>query len=1114
LNLKKLLIYHIFFIVLSILVNAQTTQVQFGKNRVQYKKIKWQTIETTAYDLYFYDDSKEIANYVQTIAEKEIERLIEVLSYSYRQKLDILVFNNLQDYVQHNIGLNSETFNIGGTAKIYENKIFIYFNGNHQTLQNDLTYAISNTMIKQMMKGESFGQKFTNLLLLRLPEWYKIGVNHYVAYDWNSKDDDELRQLFLSEKNISFNKLNNKRIVLAGKSFWNMIAEEYGTDAIGNILYLTRINHKINDGFKIATGKSLERLMNDWHNFYKERYELDAENREDFTAHDVILKSKNNNVTQFISNSIGNKQAFVLNNEKNAYKVFVTENNKTKKIISNRLKFENDFIDYNNPTIAWSKDGNLLAIIENKSGKTKIVTKDFAMHKKSKKTILDVEAVFGVDFTFNNDNLVLSAQKNGQTDLYLYNLSSNTLKQINNTIFDDLYPKVIKLNNKENILFSSNYALSEIGNIATYKYENLDLFLMDLNGKNSTRLTESSNSNEFAIGSYDANSYTFLSDENGINNQYSGYVTNLFIDADTIILNQDTIINENYKQKGINSPISNFKYNIKHLAVSNNENFYIFENKLKKKNVYQIQKNNKTNTLNKLSIKPTSLVSNIIEPKVKSENVEIKKNKPTTGLSEHIDSIYLGNFPYTFQNKFNHTITSTEKEKLNEEDDKLEIKVDEEDEKNKLSKKTNTNKFINYINPNKSKSVLYKSKFSTDFFAIQLDNTLLQTYQSVAQNLSSYRFPKVGVLMSVGISDILENHKLKASIRVPFSFDRTEINIRYDNLKNKIDKYISIYRRSNKINFRAVDSLGNYLLNYLNVGKTITYVAEAGISYPFDYAKSIRLSTSYRNEKFVPLYTEYESLFYKTTQENWISAKLEYVQDNTKDIQFNIPTGFKLKVFAEYFNNINQKKSNIYNFGFDIRYYQKIYKNFIWANRLAYATSFGNQKILYFLGGVDAWLNQKYDNDTPIDENVYYGLQAPVNNMRGLPQNIRNGNNYLLWNSELRLPLFSFLSKKPIQSDFIRDFQLIGFFDAGMAYSKFNPFDKENAYIQSFVNDPIKNSLVVKAKYYRNPFVYGFGAGVRTNILGYFIRIDAGWGNDGNSINSKPIWHLSLSKDF
>jgi hypothetical protein len=83
-----------------------------------------------------------------------------------------------------------------------------------------------------------------------------------------------------------------------------------------------------------------------------------------------------------------------------------------------------------------------------------------------------------------------------------------------------------------------------------------------------------------------------------------------------------------------------------------------------------------------------------------------------------------------------------------------------------------------------------------------------------------------------------------------------------------------------------------------------------------------------------------------------------------------------------------------------------------------------------------------------------------------------------------------------------------------MAYSKFNPFDKENAYIQSFVNDPIKNSLVVKAKYYRNPFVYGFGAGVRTNILGYFIRIDAGWGNDGNSINSKPIWHLSLSKDF
>jgi len=135
--------------------------------------------------------------------------------------------------------------------------------------------------------------------------------------------------------------------------------------------------------------------------------------------------------------------------------------------------------------------------------------------------------------------------------------------------------------------------------------------------------------------------------------------------------------------------------------------------------------------------------------------------------------------------------------------------------------------------------------------------------------------------------------------------------------------------------------------------------------------------------------------------------------------------------------------------------------------------------------------------------------------MRGLPQNIRNGNNYLLWNSELRIPIFSFFAKKPIKSSFIKDFQLIGFFDAGIAYNFANPFNKDNSLRTEVVSpDPTKTPVVVTVNYYRNPFVFGTGGGLRTNILGYFIRFDVGLGYDGLSFNKKPTFHFSLSKDF
>ena len=38
----------------------------------------------------------------------------------------------------------------------------------------------------------------------------------------------------------------------------------------------------------------------------------------------------------------------------------------------------------------------------------------------------------------------------------------------------------------------------------------------------------------------------------------------------------------------------------------------------------------------------------------------------------------------------------------------------------------------------------------------------------------------------------------------------------------------------------------------------------------------------------------------------------------------------------------------------------QIYRNFIWAGRAAADFSWGNQKIIYYLGGVDGWMFPKY----------------------------------------------------------------------------------------------------------------------------------------------------------
>src|SRR5699024_10025628 len=104
------------------------------------------------------------------------------------------------------------------------------------------------------------------------------------------------------------------------------------------------------------------------------------------------------------------------------------------------------------------------------------------------------------------------------------------------------------------------------------------------------------------------------------------------------------------------------------------------------------------------------------------------------------------------------------------------------------------------------------------------------------------------------------------------------------------------------------------------------------------------------------------------------------------------------------------------------RYYLPIYKNFIWATRLAADFSWGNKKVLYYLGGVDNWLAPKYNSSTPVDYSAGYAYQTLAENLRGYKQNVKNGNNVMLLNTELRLPVFATFINQPIHSNFIRNF--------------------------------------------------------------------------------------------
>ena len=80
----------VFFSMFCTLLNAQVSAVQFGRNRVQFKKFKWAYYQTPNFNTYYSQNGEPLAKYVAQIAEKELPDLEKFTEYALQRRGNII----------------------------------------------------------------------------------------------------------------------------------------------------------------------------------------------------------------------------------------------------------------------------------------------------------------------------------------------------------------------------------------------------------------------------------------------------------------------------------------------------------------------------------------------------------------------------------------------------------------------------------------------------------------------------------------------------------------------------------------------------------------------------------------------------------------------------------------------------------------------------------------------------------------------------------------------------------------------------------------------------------------------------------------------------------------
>jgi hypothetical protein len=362
-------------------------------------------------------------------------------------------------------------------------------------------------------------------------------------------------------------------------------------------------------------------------------------------------------------------------------------------------------------------------------------------------------------------------------------------------------------------------------------------------------------------------------------------------------------------------------------------------------------------------------------------------------------------------------------------------------------------------------------------------------------------------IVRMGTSDLFEDVKFMGGFRLATSnLSDYDMLLSFMNYRKRLDWGASVYRTNQEVGF-LLNSSGPA---YPGLMRSALYMIN--LQYPLDRVRSIRAKIGPRFDRAVLKGVDINSLEQPDVKKTYGQFDIEYVYDNTINPSLNIWKGLRYKAYFDWYTQLTDVSSTegkfLMNAGFDIRHYLPIYRNVIWAVRGAGDFSWGSQKVIYYLGGVDGWISPKFNSGLAPDPDVNYTYQSLALNLRGFPQNVANGNNAIVINSEVRMPVFSTFMNKPINNAFVRNFQLVQFVDLGTAWN--GQFDKIERPSVVYNLPPL--AVRIKAGGI-GPFVGGYGFGARSTLLGYFLRFDVAWEMNG-IFKGKPELYFAMGMDF
>jgi Tol biopolymer transport system component len=499
----------------------------YGRNKVQYQKFDFKIMKTRHFDIYFYLQDEQTVKLAGLMAERWYARFSRMFNHELKGRQPLILYGSGPEFQQTTVINEILGEGTGGVTESFKRRIVLPYGASLSETDHVIGHELVHAFQYDIMAQGHSDQARGNEMGLRIPLWFIEGMAEYLSIGPVDQNTSMWMRDAVRRKQLpQINKLENSYKYFPyrwGQAVWAYMTGRWGDEIIGKMMKSVGRTGDYEIILEGVLGIKLKQLSADWHKSMQEAYNplIEKTQAPDKFAKELFKGVESNpyNIAPSISPD-GKDLVFLSTRDMFSIDLYLADAETGKirrKIVSTAVDPHFESIQFIKSAGSWDAKGEKFVFGGVIKGRPVLTILDM------KKDRIEREIPFGelaeiLSPAWSPDGryVTFTGLAGGVSDLFIYDLKDNVLKQMTRDVFGDLQPvwspdgRTIAFVTER---FSTNLDWVDIGN-----YE---LALLDVeSGRIQKLLGFPNGKNINPQWTADSKGLYFLSDQNGKTDLY------------------------------------------------------------------------------------------------------------------------------------------------------------------------------------------------------------------------------------------------------------------------------------------------------------------------------------------------------------------------------------------------------------------------------------------------------------------------------------------------------------------------------------------------------------------------------------------------------------------